>query len=292
MVYYRYGHIILHAQKVLVQIRGLYVFLRSQIIYGRGKIVVMDIETIKKEYPYVYETHLHTAEGSACGKNTGAEMARACKEYGYAGIIVTDHNWYGNTAVDRDLPWEEWVTDYCKGYEHAKEEGDKIGLDVFFGYEAGYHGPEFLIYGIDKNMLINHPEIKDASPAEQYKIVHGLGGLVIQAHPFRRAPYIKGIELFPEDCDGVETINAAHSEHWRNGETFEWDVQALEYAGEHDFMMTAGSDIHWDSPIGGGMAFKEKLTSIEDFVTRVKSRKDYLLTDGELWYDPMGRRVL
>ena len=45
---------------------------------------------------YVYETHLHTKLGSACGKNTGKEMAIAHKEAGYAGIIVTDHFFYGN----------------------------------------------------------------------------------------------------------------------------------------------------------------------------------------------------
>ena len=26
---------------------------------------------------YLYDTHVHTSEGSACGQNTGAEMARA-----------------------------------------------------------------------------------------------------------------------------------------------------------------------------------------------------------------------
>lgn len=52
---------------------------------------------------------------------------------------------YGNTAVDRSLPWKDWVEQFCKGYEHAKEEGGKIGLQVFFGWESGYHGTEFLI---------------------------------------------------------------------------------------------------------------------------------------------------
>ena len=37
--------------------------------------------------PYTYETHLHTCQGSACGRSTGAEQARFYKEIGYAGII-------------------------------------------------------------------------------------------------------------------------------------------------------------------------------------------------------------
>ena len=69
--------------------------------------------TIRQTYPYLYETHLHTSESSACARCTGSEMARACKEYGYSGIFVTDHNWGGNTAIDRTLEWEEWVYGCC-----------------------------------------------------------------------------------------------------------------------------------------------------------------------------------
>ena len=39
---------------------------------------------------YLYETHMHTSEGSACGQAGGAQMARAYGAGGYAGIIVTD----------------------------------------------------------------------------------------------------------------------------------------------------------------------------------------------------------
>ena len=38
-----------------------------------------------KEYKYLYETHMHTNQASACGANTGREMAKAAKDYGYAG---------------------------------------------------------------------------------------------------------------------------------------------------------------------------------------------------------------
>ena len=50
-------------------------------------------------------------------------MARAYQKAGYAGIVVTDHFFYGNTAADRSLPWKDWVEQFCKGYEHAKEHG-------------------------------------------------------------------------------------------------------------------------------------------------------------------------
>lgn len=40
---------------------------------------------------YRYETHMHTAEGSRCGRMPAAEMVRAYKKLGYTGVFVTDH---------------------------------------------------------------------------------------------------------------------------------------------------------------------------------------------------------
>ena len=79
-----------------------------------------------------YETHLHTAEGSGCASASGAEQARRYKALGYDGIIVTDHFFNGNCAVTNFDSWEDRVNKFCKGYENAKEEGDRIGLKVFF----------------------------------------------------------------------------------------------------------------------------------------------------------------
>ena len=64
---------------------------------------------------YRYETHMHTSEASACAVSTGAQMADAHKAAGYTGIIVTDHFFNGNSAVPRDLPWEERIDLFCKG---------------------------------------------------------------------------------------------------------------------------------------------------------------------------------
>ena len=95
--------------------------------------------------PFLYETHMHTCQASACGKCTGKEHARFYKEQGYTGIIMTDHFFGGNTAIDRKLPWEERIDLFWRGYEDAKEEGDRIGLDVFFGLEQNFRFDEYLI---------------------------------------------------------------------------------------------------------------------------------------------------
>lgn len=247
---------------------------------------------IQEAFPFLYETHMHTTEGSACAHNSGREMARAYKEAGYTGIIITDHNWGGNTCVNRMMPWKEWVKNFVKGYEEAKAEGDKIGLDVYFGWESGYQGTEFLIYGLDKEWMLAHPEIKTATIEEQYRLVSETGGMVIHAHPYRDEDYIPKIRLFPEFVDGIEGLNAAHS----NSKSIshnnpEYDQKAIAYAGKIAKPITAGSDSHTTSLLRAGVAFKTRLTGIQDYIARIKSGKDYVVTNGEKWYDPQGNEI-
>lgn len=234
-----------------------------------------------QENRYIYETHLHTSESSACSHNTGAEMARAYKEAGYTGIIITDHFFYGNTAVDRRLPWKDWVEQFCLGYEHAKAEGDKIGLQVFFGWESGYRGTEFLVYGLSKEWLLAHPEIVEATIEEQYALVHAGGGIVSHAHPYREENYIPEIRLYPEYIDAVEGVNAMHSSDVSNSHKNplfnEW---ALEYGNKYNLPFTAGSDQHTTFMIGGGMAFDRRLNDIHDFTRAVLAREAVCLLDG------------
>lgn len=251
----------------------------------------MTEQELIKKYPYLYETHLHTTEASACANNTGAEMARAAKHYGYTGIFVTDHHFGGNTCVDRSMPWEEWVESFCKGFEHAWEEGQKIGLDVFFGYEAGFHGTEFLIYGVDKDWMKAHPELRTCTIEEQFDIVHQGGGTVIHAHPFREEDYIPEICLFPEFVDGVEAINATHSNsrsYAHNDPAF--DDRAVEYARKHKKPMGAGSDIHSTSLFGGGVRFTKRLDSSKDYWTLLQTG-EYILTNGEEYYTANGEKI-
>jgi hypothetical protein len=247
---------------------------------------------INEKYPYLYETHLHTSQGSRCARNTGHEMAEAAKKAGYSGIIVTDHSWYGNCNVDNALPWSDWVSEFCKGYEDAKSWGDKNDLSVFFGYESCYKGTEFLVYGVDGQWLAAHPEIKDATIPEQHALINSAGGMVIHAHPYREEWYIPEIRLFPEDVDGVEGVNATHSSPLSTAHKDpNFNTRAISYAKEHNLPMTAGSDVHTTLMFGGGVAFDHKLNSISDYITAIRTNSDRLLTDGAKWYDKNGNSI-
>lgn len=230
---------------------------------------------------YIYETHLHTKEASACGRIPGAQMARKYKAAGYTGVVITDHFIGGNTAIDQSLPWEQWVENFCKGYENAKAEGDRIGLQVFFGWESGFHGTEFLIFGLDKKWLLDHPEIRDCSIEEQYALVHAGGGIVIHAHPFRERGYIPEVRLYPDHVDAVEAYNAAHSSARGHGEDLpQWNDAAAEFANTHNLPMTAGSDQHGNTLRCGGMVFDRKIADVQDFCQAILRREAVEYLDG------------
>ena len=207
---------------------------------------------------YLYETHLHTCLGSACGISTGREHVHFYKDQGYTGIIITDHFFGGNTRVPRNLPWAERIDLFCSGYEDALEEGLKVGLDVFFGLEQNYEFDEYLIYGIGKEYLKAHPEIEHWTRRQQLEEVHKAGGAVIQAHPFRIRGYMDKIRVGELFADGVETGNA--------GNRHEDDARAYAYARAKGLLMTAGSDNH-HSPAKEiyGVELEEKLTCIQDY---------------------------
>lgn len=223
---------------------------------------------------YRYETHLHTKEASACASVGGAEHARRCHALGYQGIIVTDHFFNGNCAVSAELPWEERVARFCQGYENARQEGARLGLDVFFGWEANYDGAEFLIYGLDQAWLTAHPEVMEWSIEEQFRHVSEAGGLVIQAHPFREAPYIKEVCVFPKAVHGIEVFNAGN-EH-RNPV---FNARALHFALERGLPMTAGTDAHGYETHNTGIACPVRLRDIYDFVRLIKSGTGYSRMD-------------
>ena len=59
-----------------------------------------------------YEMHLHSVAVSACGSSESVEYVKVAHERGFAGMAFTNHFIKGNTAIDRSLPWEEFVSHY------------------------------------------------------------------------------------------------------------------------------------------------------------------------------------
>ena len=214
---------------------------------------------------FLYETHLHTCEASKCGKVHGEEYIPYMIDKGYSGMIVTDHFFNGNTCVPEDLPWKERVEIYASGYERALKAAEGKDFNVMFGVEFNFQKDEYLLYGIDKQWLLDNERIMNMTRHELLAAVHKAGGIMIQAHPFRERDYLSDIKLAPTACDGVEVYNAANKPNM--------NALGYEYCVNLDLPMTSGSDLHYfhENELGG-MLFKNKIESVQDFARAVLER--------------------
>ena len=212
--------------------------------------------------PYIYETHMHTNQASACGRSPGRDYIRPYMDAGYAGIIITDHFYRGNCAVDRSLPWKEFIRRFCAGYEDARNEGEKFGFPVFFGWEENVDGDEYLIYGLDGDWMAERPDMPTWTRRQMHDFVRAAGGCVVQAHPFRARYYNHDIYLSSEMCDGVEIYNSGNERNW--------DILAARYAAVTGLPATAGSDNHFADTMCreklSGVALDKPLGTIRDYV--------------------------
>ena len=229
---------------------------------------------------FLYETHVHSLTGSACGQCTPQEIVKAYKQAGYAGLILTDHFINGNTSVPRELDWETRMNMYYDAYLDAKEEGEKLDFDVFFGIEHHYgKGKEILIYGIDLDFLLAHPELNTARIEEYADLVHEYGGILVHAHPHRMRDYIVP-DIAPryDVCDGIEVYNAS--------DTDEVNELAVQDALTLNKLMTSGGDVHRviDEPKLGraGVGFERRLKDGKDFVNALKNGEGQIMFHGEM----------
>ncbi len=221
---------------------------------------------------YKYQLHTHTTPTSKCSHMTPAELALALHNAGYAGCVVTNHFMHGNTGIGRDLPWEEFVAAYERDYLECKREGEKYGLDVIFGIEEGIGGPyEVLCYGVTPEMLYAHPELAEYSAEVWYRVMHSLGVLVIQAHPYRVVTGVPDPHPISLDLlDGIEVYN--------HGNRPEYNENARRFAEGHgELILTSGADTHTPDTVGfGGILTRERITD-GDMLRRVLLSGDYEL---------------
>ncbi|MDR0878235.1 MAG: PHP domain-containing protein, partial [Treponema sp.] len=135
------------------------------------------------------------------------------------------------------------------------------------GWEETFDGDDYLVYGLDRAWLLEHPESKSWSRGEQYRIVNQYGGCVVQAHPFRQHFYIPVVRLSSGCVNAVEAANAGNHEQ-------SYDALAMRYAEKLALPATAGSDIHTVDQLNNGNIFgiilNEKMKTIADYVAAIK----------------------
>ena len=214
---------------------------------------------------YKYETHLHTFPVSRCAAAGVRENLEFYKEMRYDGVFITNHFLDGNINIDRNMPYEEKISFYFSDYEEGVKIGREIGIKVFCGVELSYYGIDFLIYGLDKDWYLKNPQIMEMEKTEELKFMMESGALVIQAHPYREAPYIDHIRLFPRCVHGVEVINGCRTD-------FENHMAKL-YAENYGLIESAGSDNHKAGKPKqlAGLSCDEPISDEHDFINRMKN---------------------
>lgn len=213
---------------------------------------------------YLYETHVHTSPISQCATASVYETLSYYKSAGYAGVFMTDHFVDGNfEAASRGLSYPERIERFFSAYEEGEKIGKEIGLAVFSGFEMSYGGTDFLVYGIDKDWCLAHPDMDKMRKTVLMSAMRECGALIIQAHPFREASYIDHIRLFPRHVQGIEVYNAERTE-------FE-NRMAAQYCENYGLIRFAGSDNHkaGQALCFGGMATDTPILSVADFIGRV-----------------------
>ena len=212
---------------------------------------------------YRYETHLHTFPVSRCGRVGVKENLEFYQNMGYDGVFITNHFLDGNINIDPGESYENKIRFYFSDYELGVELGTQLGIKVFSGVEISYLGTDFLIYGLDKDWFLAHPEIMDLDIRKKLRFFMDSGALVVQAHPYREAAYIDHIRLFPRDVHGAEIINACRSA----GE----NEMARIYAGHYGLIPFAGTDNHLGAKQEklAGLCCREPVTDEQDFIRKV-----------------------
>ena len=213
---------------------------------------------------YRYEMHLHTSPVSKCAKATVSETLEFYSAQGYDGVFITNH--FINPKNDaQGRTYEELIEFFFSDYEEALSLSTEMGIKVFSGAEISFAGNHFLVYGLDKEWYLAHPDIFEMSFSDMLRFMRTEGAFVTHAHPFDERGFIDHIKLLPRCIDDVEIING-HKTDFQNS-------MANIYADAYELIKMAGSDNHGAGRGKrlAGVECEEPIVSIPDFITKAKA---------------------
>lgn len=222
---------------------------------------------------YRYEIHLHTSPVSRCARVNVEDSLKFYKDRGYDGVFITNH--FPNERLEfyNVMTYEEQMRYHFSDYFLGAELSNKIGIKVFCGTEMSFLGTDFLVFGLDMDWYIDHPEIMTMHASERLAYLRENGAFIIHAHPFRERAAIDHFRLFPRLVDGVEIHNA-------KGDENENDM-ALSYAEHYGLIHFAGSDNHHGGRTIhlGGVESETPVADVFDFISQAKAGKLKPFTD-------------
>lgn len=225
---------------------------------------------------YKTELHLHSAEGSACGKATAEEIVEVYLEAGYTTLVLTNHfsPWtYKCSRYDYSHFTPEQKAEYHIDAYHALKEAAGDKLCVLFGMELYPldRDCDHLIYGMTEEFLREHPDLMELPFSKTSELVREAGMILCQAHPFRNNMKVGD----PALLDGFEAYNA-HTSDFRNELAQRW-------ADEFSLIKVGGSDYHGSHhKAESGILTDFPITSNEELLEVLRSGNYKILNKGEI----------
>lgn len=203
---------------------------------------------------FTFDIHLHTDYYSGCSVISPEQLIRRAIQMRLDGIAITEHG----------IRWPDDRLDQLRRL------ADPYNLILINGQEVHTYSPpngmegEFLVFCVKKSMG------SDFSAQELVERVHGEGGILIAAHPYkwsrhgRRRYYGAGDRVYELKLDALELYHPHHDE-----ESLEKVRRAMEKLG---LPGTGGSDAHQVQAIGSCVTiFTKEVRSEEDFIREIKA---------------------
>jgi predicted metal-dependent phosphoesterase TrpH len=203
---------------------------------------------------FTFDIHLHTDYYSSCSVISPEQLIQQAIEMRLDGLAITEHG----------IRWPD------AKFDELRRLADPHGLILIDGQEVSTYSSrngmegEFLVFGVRKSLG------SDFSAKELVETVHGEGGILIAAHPYKWSRlgkdryYGAGDRVYELALDAIELYHPHH-----DAESLTKVRQAMKKLG---LPGTGGSDAHQVHDIGCCVTvFKNKVCGEEDFIWEIRA---------------------
>ncbi|UCF85653.1 MAG: CehA/McbA family metallohydrolase [Desulfobacteraceae bacterium] len=200
----------------------------------------------------VFDIHIHTRRYSTCSNIEPEDLLRRAKKIGLDGIALTEHG----------IRWPDKKVEALRVRAKITDLVIVIGQEISC-FENGKMEGHFLVFGFRESMGSNIPA------RELIKKVHGEGGIVIPAHPFKRSRmgddyYGVGDRIYGLDIDAIELYHPEHDK--------EAILKVQEVSRKMGVPLTGGSDAHGLSEIGSYTTlFEDEVLGDRQFIEAIRA---------------------
>jgi predicted metal-dependent phosphoesterase TrpH len=212
-----------------------------------------------------FDLHLHTDFYSSCSAIGPEELIRQAVALKLDGMAITEHG-------------IRWPDDKFDALRRLAEPHGLILVDAqevqTYSRKNGSEG-EYLVFGMKKSLG------SDFSARELVERVHGEGGILIAAHPYKWSRFGKdryygaGDRVYELELDGLELYHPDHDEEARS--KVRRAMKRLGLPG------TGGSDAHQIHEIGICLTlFEKEVKNEEDLIGEIRAGRIQAVENREL----------